>query len=567
MPRELSAPSDHPVKGKFFRAALFAVLLIGVLARLSVVGWSDPWGPHHADEHILPLEALALWEGVTPREVGWPASTTRLMLSAAYAGQWFVEEGGGAWRDHQDPHLVFDRVATWIGRQYIQPVGLYRVGRLVSVATGILQLLVLAWAIRRWTGRLGAVAGTFAMALAPLPVLYSQFVLADITGLFFASIVLGLAANPSDRQILIMAAVVGLAAASKFHFGLWLLAPLTCVWIGVDPRRGWRHRVWLSASVVGLAGAVVIALVPWILINPTLALKEFVSVVGEKASGGTGLSGMAGNMRTIFGGLGVLAWFGALLALPRLHAAELRRLSPLILPLVIGTLILSRSGVLFDRYGLVLMPALVVLAGLGWEAWLTWNLTMTRRLAIGAFTVCVAMTAWQLVRAERVAGETDVDVQVQRWIVSHVPSGRRVALFDESNAYLPRAAAQLRDCMEAPYTNGAYREKWRVLGVTGVGGDLESMRSTVLNDEISRAYWCRRELSVQTDPGYFLVPYHDAPRSGAFVERDVIDEFNSGNADKTGGVDVLVVNRPVDVSTPPTQSFETARGRRVIYVR
>ncbi len=60
-----------------YRLALAAVLLLAVLARMSVVTWSDPWGPHHPDEHILPLEALALWEGITPREVGWPGSTTR----------------------------------------------------------------------------------------------------------------------------------------------------------------------------------------------------------------------------------------------------------------------------------------------------------------------------------------------------------------------------------------------------------------------------------------------------------------------------------------------------------
>lgn len=52
------------------RIALAAVLLLALLARASVVTWSDPWGPHHPDEHILPLEALALWEGITPREVG-----------------------------------------------------------------------------------------------------------------------------------------------------------------------------------------------------------------------------------------------------------------------------------------------------------------------------------------------------------------------------------------------------------------------------------------------------------------------------------------------------------------
>jgi hypothetical protein len=46
------------------------VLVIGVGARAAVLSWDDPCHPHHPDEGILPLEAIALWEGVTPREIG-----------------------------------------------------------------------------------------------------------------------------------------------------------------------------------------------------------------------------------------------------------------------------------------------------------------------------------------------------------------------------------------------------------------------------------------------------------------------------------------------------------------
>ena len=51
-------------------SAAAAAIIVGVLARMTVLTWSDPWTPHHPDEHIPALEAMALWKGVTPREVG-----------------------------------------------------------------------------------------------------------------------------------------------------------------------------------------------------------------------------------------------------------------------------------------------------------------------------------------------------------------------------------------------------------------------------------------------------------------------------------------------------------------
>ena len=89
----------------------------------------------------------------------------------------------------------------------------------------------------------------------------------------------------------------------------------------------------------------------------------------------------------------------------------------------------------------------------------------------------------------------------------------------------------------------------------------------VLNDETYLAYWCQRELEVQPDPGYIVVPYHDGVRFGAFQERTVLSEFRDETTAETGGVDVLVTNRPVDTGRSPAQVFRTERGQRLIYLR
>jgi hypothetical protein len=89
----------------------------------------------------------------------------------------------------------------------------------------------------------------------------------------------------------------------------------------------------------------------------------------------------------------------------------------------------------------------------------------------------------------------------------------------------------------------------------------------VLNDEEFEVYWCRRELLARTSPGFVLVRYHDGPRFDAVQESDVLHEFADGETAVTGGVDVLVINRAVDVGRPPAVVLSTARGNRFIYQR
>jgi len=565
MIEDTDAVVDRARARRGWRLVTAVAIVLSVVTRLSIIGWSEPWSPHQADEHLLPLDAMALWEGITPREVGWPASTTRLILSATAAVQWFAEEGRAAWQDRHVPDQALQTVTDWIGRRYVDPKPLYKLGRITSVITGVLQVAATAWAIGQWTGPEGVAIATLAAAIGPVVVLHSQYVLADITGLLFSTLLVGLAANPTRRRVIAMGALAGLGAASKFHFGLWLLTPLLCLWFRPEvcgPRR------WRTAFLVMGAGAwVVLTLVPWFWVNPLLALKEFAGVVLVKVGHGAALNRVVTNAAAVYDGFGLMACFGAFLGLMRMRQGEIRRMLPLIVPVVFGTLGLLASAIVFDSYGLILLPGVLVFAACGWEAWLSSARRPARLFAAFACGGCVLITLYSLVRAERVAGEADVDVLTNQWILSNVGRGQRIAIHDEDNAFLPRTAAQLRECVNHVGTLEAYKEKWLVEGVSSTVDRAQPMRSMVLNDETYLAYWCHRELDVQQDAGYHIVPYHDGLRFGAFQERDVVSEFRNGTAAVTGGVDVLVMNRPIDVGRPPAQVLQTERGQRVIYRR
>lgn len=543
-----------------------AAIVLGAVLRISVVSWQDPWGPHHPDEHLLPLDAVALWEGITPREVGWPASTTRLALSALAGGEFLAEQGAATWDQRHDPPKALEGVARWIGARYADPAPLYRLGRWVSVITGILQLVAVAWALRQWVGPLGAFVGTLASAIAPLMVVYSQYVLADITGLFFATVALGLAAQPTVGRIVAMAALGGLAASSKFHFGLWMLTPIVCALLMNDLRA--TQRIALAAAAAAVGGLVIVMLVPWFWLDPFLAAKEFGGVVAVKVGSGASAAQIAQNLSWVFGGLGSVGWLGTVLGLFfLLRDQKLVRLLPVLVPLVFGTIALASSAIVFDRYGLVLTPAIALLCAYGWESLMGRPTTAARRVASVTFAMALLATGVGLVLSQRMAREVDVDVLAKRWVMEHVPRGQRVAIFDEVNAFLPRTPGQLDACINAVESPQSYARKWAVLGYKGGEISGAPMRSMLLTDEEYHAYWCRRERLAQQDPGYAVVPYHTQPRFGSLLETDVVREFKSGEHEITGGIDVLVVNRDVDAGRPPAVVLRTARGQRAIYIK
>lgn len=548
------------------RIALTIVLLLGVVVRGSVVLWDFPWEPHHPDEHILPLEAVALWEGVTPREVGWPASTTRLLLSAVSAGKWIAEQGTVAWRSRSQPERVLTTVTGWIGAQYVDPSSLYRLGRTVSMLTGVLQLIALAWILRGWVGPIGVVVGTCAVAVSPMAVLHSQYVLADIAGVLFATMAMGRNQRPEPWRVVAMAVCAGLAATSKFHFGLWVLTPVLAVWLarGSTGRPGkWTLTVLGSAVFLWT----VVTLFPWAWTNPVLALKEFLGVVAIKvgtapASPGQFLS----NLALLFSSEGALLWAGALLGCMFLRRDDWRRLAPIAVPVALGAVILARSAIVFERYSLVMLPGLAVLAAVGWERALAATHRPLRLGMIALLVVATTSTFVSLLSAERAAGEADVDVLVRQWVLAHVPRGTRIAIHDENNALLPRSAAQLRACSTDNESSDGYQKKWQTLGLAAPPEGVEPMRSMLMNDEFAYAYWCRRELQAQRDPGFFVVRYHNDLRSNAVLERDAIAEFLTGTTTASGGIDVLVVNRPIAAGRDPVQVM-TTRGVRLIYQR
>jgi hypothetical protein len=543
------------------RLSIALVMVIAASLRLSfyVPGvWQQPWTPHHFDEHVLPYEAVALWEGVTPREVGWPAGPFRLALSAAYAGRLMADEGG-ALASAQSPEAAMATVARWSGRRVADGAPLYQIGRTLSAVIGLLQVVFAMLAARAWLGRGSMpIAGALA-AVSPLAVTHSQLVLADMAGACFATLLLVLIprVGADARLAPWLGVVAGLAAASKFHFGIWLLLPVAALWTrrpdAIPRREQWAATVALLVSF----GLVLVAFVPWLWINAPLGLKEFAGVVLVKAGGGAGgAAAFVSNAVKVLGGLGVLMLLGAIVG-ARPLVRQWGALGGAVLALtVLAVGLMCASAIVFDRYGLVVLPGLTLAATAGWQSvggrW--------PRLASVLPIVLVLLGLPQAWRALEGFRHINSYHAAHAWMIARLPDRASVVIYSEDNQYLPRTAAQLAECEAHVGSDTAYREKWATNGVVVPPGSGMPMRLAVINDELFHGYWCSRELLSPQSPAFVVHRFHAAPRFQTLDVPTLEREFRAGLTDPARGFDAVLVHWLLFPDLRPIVTFETPQG-------
>ena len=135
-----------------------------------------------------------------------------------------------------------------------RPEDFYLWGRAVTAALGTLTVLVVFRIGLRW-GTRNALLASALLAVAPLHVRESHYVLTDVPATFFVTLtfLLSLAAHekPSAIAFAKAGAAAGLAAATKYPGVLAMILPLIGVWMTADVR---PSRV--TAALSAIAGGV-----------------------------------------------------------------------------------------------------------------------------------------------------------------------------------------------------------------------------------------------------------------------------------------------------------------------
>lgn len=554
-----------------WRLLNLSIIALAFVVRAScLVAWEEPGGVHHVDEPLLAYESLALWESVTPRELGWPASTTRLALGGACAVTMVAGPDSPLRGSSTSPPDLLAAVARWSRARLDDPAPLFLTGRWVSILLGTLQVLAIGWAARRWASPQAAAIAALACALSPLAVSHSQYILADITAVLFASLLIGVlsprtAAGASLARPLAAGALVGLATASKHHFAIWFVAVLA------DTVVHRRHRL-LKEAAVAVAGLLVayLLMVPWVLTDPLLILKEFLGTVLSKVQA-PGRGGFAGPARSLRIATEWLGWLGLVGIAPGLVVAWRsygRACLPLVAVLVVGFAAVARTSEVHGRYGLLPFAAVALFAGMGWNALATAPRPAVRALALLALLGATAHDAAQLWQTQRHIGVLNSYGHARRWMLENLEPGAGIAVDTHFPCHLPHTRQQLVEMIEEREGPDAYEKKMRSNGFHGEYPE-QPMRSTILNDEAYAAFWLRRELSGrQPGEGFRVVLYHDDPRFNSVPTSEALARFLDPSTPPDQRLDALLLNRTLDLGVPPARIFHVGDGPRLyLYLR
>ena len=538
------------------------VVLVALIARANFVVpiyWQNPFDVHHLDEHFMPLEAVALWEGVTPRELGWPGSTTRLLLSAVYATRMVATEPQIR-QELSNPAGVMEAIGAWSRARLDDRRELYVMGRWLSVIIGLLQVLVTYWAVKRWSSDGPALVAALLCATAPVAVSYSQFILADMTGLLCVTALMGLLADVPQRDGVIprwfwAAVLMGLATASKYHFGIWLAPAMVGLWLTYE--RPTAERLRILVAFLCLFAGVHLLLVPWTWTNPVLIFKEFIGTVVTKVDREfVGLWATARHMAGALSGLGAMI---IIMCVPGAIATWRRlrwRGAPLYLAAMLAVAIVAAAGELYDRYTLPLLPSAVLFCAIGTVRYVGANRRSIQAVACVVLLVVGVFTLRQLARSQAHVGQLDSYSRAHTWLLSHMRPGDRLGIDSLYPEYLPRAHDQLDAMVAEIGTPSAYARKMASNGFVATS-TTQPMRNAVMNDELFLNHWFRRELSGGTTQGFYVTLHDTAPRYNSIPTNEAIDAFVRGLSDPSQGYDALLLRgEPAKNGLIPDVVFE-----------
>lgn len=316
----------------------------------------------------------------------------------------------------------------------------YLWGRIVTASFGVATVLLVYQVGMRWGARHALLASGL-MAVLPLHVRYSHYVLTDTPLTFFVTLTLLLSLAAHERRTLwsfvIAGAAAGLSAATKYNGGIALIMPLIACWMTVPLRPG---RLKTAFAIIAACGVAFLLLAPYTVLDLPAFLDNFarlanqyrVAVVGESLW----VLYFKYLVRHAFGWPALLLAFGGMgLGIVRLvrGPGRVRWTLAVVFPLVYYAM-LTTQKIVFARYLLPMTPTLCVLAAAGVVSGVSllrrYEIPRAVRTAlIAALTIAALLPPALLsIRGDRdMARESTID-QAYSWILENIPAGSSIVL-------------------------------------------------------------------------------------------------------------------------------------------
>jgi hypothetical protein len=356
-----------------------------------------------------------------PHFFDWPSLTTYMqLLLACLSFLWGAMHG------------------SWSSLDQVTAGDFYVAGRCLSALLGTATVLLTYFAARRWGDVTAAVAAAL-MAVMPLHVRESHYVLTDVPTTFFTTLALLMSLRAAERQTAGAFAwagvAAGLAASCKYNGAIAMVMPL----IAVAVSGPWTTILSRLMLVGGAAAGGFLLGTPYALLDLPAFLNDYARLAAIFARDRGGEPGWSIYLKHLRGSLGwpglLFAGVGGAIGLGRLAFGPDRARWPLLLvfPLIYFA-VMATSYRIFGRYMLPLLPFACVLAAIG----LTEVTSAFKRLpvprtvgAIGTLILLVVTLSTPVsgaVAFNRDLGKTTTVDRAYRWIRANLAPGTKIAI-------------------------------------------------------------------------------------------------------------------------------------------
>ncbi|MGZ4199071.1 MAG: glycosyltransferase family 39 protein [Thermoleophilia bacterium] len=417
----------------WYALALAGILAYALYLRLHGITWGLPFAYLDPDEGVIVREAFRIASGHPNPEFFLYPSGLFNIVALVYVAIAFV------W--HPGVGLSFLSQGSFV----VHPAPYLLAARLLVVAVGVVSVyLMYVLGTKAFSRPVGLLAALF-LAVVPLHVTYSHYAVTDVPATAFSLVALLLfvrAAREGSLRLLSAGAfVAGVAASTKYNFGMLLVPAAVAGWYVLGPLRGrengLRELVRLAARrIVAPMAAAFFLLTPFALLDPIHFVSDFYKQneivrrgwLGFEHAGNGYWYNVNVNLPSSLGVvlfvlcIGGLAW-----SLYRRRRVDLV-LAPYV---VVYYLYVSGWAALNDRYLLPIVPVLVLLAarfamGLG-------RLRFVRRRLLapavaGLLIVAFALPLSASIAYDRALTGPDVRSIAKEWVETHIKPGSTVAV-------------------------------------------------------------------------------------------------------------------------------------------
>jgi 4-amino-4-deoxy-L-arabinose transferase-like glycosyltransferase len=328
----------------------------------------------------------------------------------------------------------------WASLAQANTADFYLWGRAVTAGLGTATVWLLYMGGLRWGART-ALLGAALLAVMPLHVRESHFVLTDVPVTFFVTLSFVLSLRAHERSTIgsfvLAGAAVGLAAATKYNGGLALVMPLIACWMTPSVRPG---RLISSLAIVGACIGVFLLGAPYTFLDLPTFLNQFARLASDYRSAPAGeTSAFVTYLKHLWN---AWQWPASLLVIGGLVLGIVRAIKGpgrvkwtlvLVFPLLYFWFI-SRQNIVFGRYLLPIVPFLSLLGAAavvsGVSQLRRYEIPRQARSALIVTLVLLALAppSYTSVRFNTSAARTWTTKQAYDWIMREVPRGSKIAI-------------------------------------------------------------------------------------------------------------------------------------------